>query len=170
MFDAIKMLSPKQRLLGLVIIALISAATSLGTAYMSGSDCTEISAKYTKSVENYTKSIENYNRLVDITDETQRKYLKARQDILLMQDQLKAISEIMEKKHIKTGTEYIESNSRHERAPASTNEDGDMSEQGEEDRKSIKERITIIKTETPKAAKRIIDSLIQMTKKYENNK
>lgn len=169
MFDAIKMLSPKQRFLGLVIIALISAATSLGTAYMNGSDCEDISEKYTKSVENYTKSIENYNRLVDITDETQRKYLKAKQDILLMQDQLKAISEIMEKKHIKTGTEYIESNSRHERSPASTNEEGNISGHGE-GVKSIKERITITKTETPKAAKRIIDSLIQMTKKYDNKK
>ena len=97
MFDAIKMLSPKQRFLGLVIVAMISAATSLGTAYMSGSDCTDVSEKYTKSVENYTKSIENYNKLVDITDETQRKYLKAKQDMILIQEKLKEISEIVGK-------------------------------------------------------------------------
>jgi hypothetical protein len=74
MFEALKSLSHKQRFLGFVIVVLISAVTSLGTAYMSGSDCTEVSDKY-------TKSIENYNKLIEITDETQQKYLDAKKDI-----------------------------------------------------------------------------------------
>ena len=68
MFDALKSLSPKQRFVGFVIVVLISAVTSLGTAYMNGSDCTEISEKY-------TKSIENYNKLIEITDKIQQKYI-----------------------------------------------------------------------------------------------
>ena len=84
MFEAIKSLSPKQRFLGFIIVVLISAITSLGTSYMSGSDCTEISDKYTKSVE-------NYNKLIEITDKTQQKYLEAKKDIIVIQDKLEEI-------------------------------------------------------------------------------
>ena len=87
MFEALKSLSPKQRFLGFIIVVLISAITSLGTSYMSGSDCTDISDKYTKSVE-------NYNKLIEITDETQQKYLDAKKDIIVIQDKLEEIQKL----------------------------------------------------------------------------
>jgi hypothetical protein len=194
MFDAIKMLSPKQRFLGLVIVALISAATSLGTAYMSGSDCTDVSEKYTKSVENYTKSIENYNKLVDITDETQRKYLKARQDMILIQEKLKEISEIVGKE-TKTSIrkDALESDSdsdgvldKYDKCPSIKGNaanggcpDADIKDSSvvESSGKSyhlqdVKSEVVIVKTKTKQAkkAKALIDSLIQITKKYEKKK
>jgi len=178
MFDALKSLSPKQRFLGFVIVVLISAATSLGTAYMSGSDCTGISEKYTKSIENYTKSIENYNRLVEITDETQQKYLKAKEDILLIQDKLKEMSEVLGTK--KQTTKKSSSSSKQEDL---YNMDGQSGKGGSRpdtmrimtswpSTKEIKirERVVITKTESPKEAFGMIDSLIQITKKYEKKK
>jgi hypothetical protein len=194
MFDAIKMLSPKQRFLGLVIVAMISAATSLGTAYMSGSDCTDVSEKYTKSVENYTKSIENYNKLVDITDETQRKYLKARQDMILIQEKLKEISEIVGKE-TKTSIRKdalesdsdsdgvldkydkcpsIKGNSANGGCPNADIKDSSVVESSGTSYhlQDVKSEVVIVKTKTKQAkkAKALIDSLIQITKKYEKKK
>jgi len=91
MLEAIKSLSPKQRLAALLAIALVSAATSLGTAYMKGSDCGEVSEKYRGCVE-------NFNRLVEMSDDTQKKYLKARQDMLEISERLDRLEEAMGKK------------------------------------------------------------------------
>ena len=172
MFEALRSLSPKQRFLGFVVVVLISAVTSLGTAYMSGSDCTEVSDKYTKSVE-------NYNKLIDITDETQKKYLEAKKDIILIQERLNQISELMAIKDIKRefGTEYIDEKAGN-RGPASV-EDTVVDKESssvkttswfEPKKIIIKEKTTITKTESPKAAKGMIDSLLQITKKYDKKK
>jgi len=198
MFEALKSLSPKQRFLGFIAVALISAATSLGTAYMAGSDCGDISEKYTESIENYTKSIENYNKLVEITDETQQKYLKARQDMILIQEKLKEISEIVGKE-TKTSIrkDALESDSdsdgvldKYDKCPGikgnATNGgcpgDAIVKDSKEIDSMllqssgtssyfpEIKSEVVIVKTKTKQAkkAKCLIDSLIQITKKYEN--
>lgn len=173
MFDALKSLSPKQRFLGFIIVVFISATTSLGTAYMSGSDCTEVSDKY-------TKSIENYNKLIEITDETQQKYLDAKRDIILIQERLNQISEMMSRKDIKreSGTEYIDERVGN-RGPASVEEDSVEKESSsvkttsnwrEPKKIIIKEKTTITKTVAPEGAKCMIDSLLQITKKYEKKK
>ena len=197
MFEALKSLSPKQRFLGFIIIVLISAVTSLGTAYMSGSDCTEVSDKYTKSVENYNKSIENYNKLIEITDETQNKYMKAKEDIIIIQERLNELADILGQKSLKTiektrsssvDAPDIDGDGIPDEKDSCPTVSGDKSNRGcpsegddlssvktsstlSETRKiTIKEKITITKTESPKAAKCMIDSLLQITKKYENKK
>ena len=174
MFEALKSLSPKQRFLGFIIVVLISAVTSLGTAYMSGSDCTEVSDKYTKSVENYNKSIENYNKLVEITDDTQQKYMKAKEDIIIIQDKLNDILGMMgSKSTIKSS----KSSSSYENESYSN---GDGATKGDTllgtspwpipKKIIIKEKTIITKTEAPKDAKCMIDSLLQITKKYDKKK
>ncbi len=172
MFDVIKSLSPKQRFVGFVIVVLISAVTSLGTAYMSGSDCTEISDKY-------TKSIENYNKLIEITDETQQKYLEAKRDIIIIQERLNQISEIMSEQSNTCTTKSSTKNSYEEDTFNDGNgNNGVKNDTGETTSTSpwstpkkiiIKEK-TIVKTVTPKGVKSMIDSLLQITKKYEKKK
>jgi len=177
MFDALKSLSPKQRFLGFIITVLISALTSFGTAYMSGSDCTEISDKY-------TKSIENYNKLIEITDETQQKYLDAKKDIIIIQERLNQISEIMSSQSNTCTTKSSKSNSYNDLF-STKNEGGGYSDTGSGSTDSedasmkpksttsepkkiiIKEKTIITKTIAPEGAKSMIDSLIQITKKYD---
>jgi len=178
MFEAIKSLSPKQRFLGFVIVVLISAITSLGTAYMSGSDCTEVSEKYTKSVE-------NYNKLIEITDDTQQKYLKAKEDIIVIQDKLVEIYGILGKQKTSSSsssnTEYVGgmgNDSGHVKENSTKDEDTMRIMTSEPEEKSIyhngylkvKKVVLITKTESPKEAFGMIDSLIQITKKYEKKK
>lgn len=185
MFEALRSLSPKQRFLGFIIVVFISAATSLGTAYMSGSDCTEVSDKYTKSVENYNKSIENYNKLVEITDDTQKKYMKAKEDIIIIQEKLNDILDIMGSKSTTTKSrERLVSESSQlyqekkmepiyrdsldlisDYTVGTSNFMPDYSKNI-----TIKEKTIITKTESPKAAKSMIDSLLQITKKYDKKK
>jgi hypothetical protein len=165
MFDAIKSLSPKQRFLGFVIVVLISAVTSLGTAYMSGSDCTEISDKYTKSVE-------NYNKLIEITDKTQQKYLKAREDIIVIQDKLEDIYIILGKRN-QTTTKNRTSNEEIEPFvnEKTTSNNGEVMTTGPRPKETkVIEKVVITKTESPKEAFCMIDSLIKITKKYEKKK
>jgi hypothetical protein len=194
MFEALKSLSPKQRFLGFIAVALISAATSLGTAYMAGSDCGDISEKYTESIENYTKSIENYNKLVEITDETQQKYLKARQDMILIQEKLKEISEIVGKE-TKTSIrkDALESDSdsdgvldKYDKCPGIKGNaanggcpDADIKDSSVVQSsgtsyhlQDAKSEVVIVKAKIKQArkAKCLIDSLIQITKKYEKKK
>jgi hypothetical protein len=176
MFEALKSLSPKQRFLGFIIVVLISAVTSLGTAYMSGSDCTEVSDKYTKSVENYNKSIENYNKLVEITDDTQQKYMKAKEDIILIQEKLNDILGMMGSK---SSTSKSSTSNSYENESYSN---GDGATKGDTltivgtspwpipKKIIIKEKTIITKTEAPKDAKCMIDSLLQITKKYDKKK
>lgn len=179
MFEAIRSLSPKQRFLGFVIVVLISAVTSLGTAYMSGSDCTEVSEKYTKSVE-------NYNKLIEITDDTQKKYLKAKEDIIVIQDKLVEIYGILGKTHTTTKSSssvhtqggighsgHVKDNLEN----STKNEDTIriMTSQPEEEayypKKYLKvKKVVVTKTESPKEAFGMIDSLIKITKKYEKKK
>ena len=172
MFEALKSLSPKQRFTGFIIVVLISAVTSLGTAYMSGSDCTEVSDKY-------TKSIENYNKLIEITDETQQKYLDAKKDIVEIQDKLLKLSEMIDKQSNKS-TKSITKNSYEndfiivEKGDGSTGVKSDDSEEVVNSirytpPRIIKEKTIITKTEAPKGAKSTIDSLINITKKYDRN-
>jgi hypothetical protein len=165
MFDAIKSLSPKQRFLGFVIVVLISAITSLGTAYMSGSDCTEISDKYTKSVE-------NYNKLIEITDETQQKYLDAKKDIIVIQDKLEEIYIILGQRN-QTTTKKRTSNEEIEIFvnEKSTSNNGEVMTTGPRPRETkVIEKVVITKTESPKEAFGMIDSLLQITKKYDKKK
>jgi len=165
MFDAIKSLSPKQRFLGFVIVVLISAVTSLGTAYMSGSDCTEISDKYTKSVE-------NYNKLIEITDETQQKYLEAKKDIIIIQDKLEEIYIILGQRN-QTTTKNRTSNEEIEIFvnEKSTSNNGEVMTTGPRPKENkVIEKVVITKTESPKEAFGMIDSLLQITKKYEKKK
>jgi hypothetical protein len=165
MFEALKSLSPKQRFLGFVIVVLISAVTSLGTAYMSGSDCTEISDKY-------TKSIENYNKLIEITDETQQKYLKAKEDIIIIQDKLEEIYIILGQRN-QTTTKNRTSNEEIEIFvnEKSTSNNGEVMTTGPRPKETkVIEKVVITKTESPKEAFGMIDSLIQITKKYEKKK
>jgi hypothetical protein len=165
MFDAIKSLSPKQRFLGFVIVVLISAVTSLGTAYMSGSDCTEISDKYTKSVE-------NYNKLIEITDKTQQKYLKAREDIIVIQDKLEDIYIILGKRN-QTTTKNRTSNEEIEPFvnEKATSNNGEVMATGPRPKETkVIEKVVITKTESPKEAFCMIDSLIKITKKYDKKK
>lgn len=197
MFEALKSLSPKQRFLGFIIVVLISAVTSLGTAYMSGSDCTEVSDKYTKSVENYNKSIENYNKLVEITDDTQQKYMKAKEDIILIQEKLNELSDILGKKSMKT-VEKTKSSSVDDADVdgdgTADKEDGCPTVSGDKSNKGcpsveeelnpvktsspwptpkkiiIKEKTIVTKTVAPEGAKSMIDSLLQITKKYDKKK
>jgi hypothetical protein len=178
MFDALKSLSPKQRFIGFVIVVLISAATSLGTAYMSGSDCTEISEKY-------TKSIENYNKLIEITDEIQQKYLDAKKDIIIIQERLNQISEIMSEKSNTCTTKSSTKNSYDEDVFNPTKGNGGTGGTGTKDdtivikstspwstpkKIIIKEKTIVTKTVAPEGAKSMIDSLLQITKKYESKK
>lgn len=178
MFDVIKSLSPKQRFLGFVIVVLISAVTSLGTAYMSGSDCTEISDKYTKSVE-------NYNKLIEITDETQQKYLEAKKDIIIIQERLNQISEIMSAQSNTCTTKSSTKNSYDEDVFNPTKGNGGTGSTGTKDdtivikstspwstpkKIIIKEKTIVTKTVAPEGAKSMIDSLLQITKKYESKK
>ena len=162
MFEAIRSLSPKQRFLGFVIVVLISAVTSLGTAYMSGSDCTEISDKY-------TKSIENYNKLIEITDKTQQKYQKAREDIIIIQDKLEDIYEILGKTQTTTKNRTLnEENFVNEKASSNNGEVMTTAPRPKETK--VIEKVVITKTESPKEAFGMIDSLLQITKKYEKKK
>lgn len=173
MFDAIKSLSPKQRFVGFVIVVLISAVTSLGTAYMNGSDCTEISEKY-------TKSIENYNKLIEITDKIQQKYLDAKGDIIIIQDRLNKISKIMSEQSNTCTTKSSTKNSYDEDVFSGGNGDnGVKNDTGETKSTSpwstpkkiiIKEKTIVTKTVAPEGAKSMIDSLLQITKKYEKKK
>ena len=165
MFEALKSLSPKQRFLGFIIVVLISAITSLGTSYMSGSDCTEISDKY-------TKSIENYNKLIEITDETQQKYLDAKKDIIVIQDKLEEIYIILGQRN-QTTTKNRTSNEEIEPFvnEKSTSNNGEVMTTGPRPRENkVIEKVVITKTESPKEAFGMIDSLIQITKKYEKKK
>lgn len=180
MFEALKSLSPKQRFLGFIIIVLISAVTSLGTAYMSGSDCTEVSDKYTKSVE-------NYNKLIEITDETQQKYLDAKKDIIIIQERLNQISEIMSSQSntftIKSSTKnsYDEDifNPKKGNGGNGTGSTGTKSDTivikstspwSTPKKIIIKEKTIVTKTIAPEGAKSMIDSLLQITKKYDKKK
>ena len=173
MFEALRSLSPKQRFLGFIIVVLISAVTSLGTAYMSGSDCTEVSDKYTKSVENYNKSIENYNKLVEITDDTQQKYMKAKEDIILIQEKLNDILGMMGSKSStsKSSTSNSYENESYSNGDGATKGDTltivGTSPWPTPKKIIIKEKTIITKTEAPKDAKCMIDSLLQITKKYD---
>ena len=165
MFDAIKSLSPKQRFLGFIIVVLISAITSLGTSYMSGSDCTEVSEKYTKSVE-------NYNKLIEITDKTQQKYLEAKKDIIVIQDKLEEIYIILGQRN-QTTTKNRTSNEEIEIFvnEKSTSNNGEVMTTGPRPKENkVIEKIVITKTESPKEAFGMIDSLLQITKKYDKKK
>ena len=165
MFEALRSLSPKQRFLGFIIVVLISAATSLGTAYMSGSDCTEISDKY-------TKSIQNYNKLIEITDETQQKYLDAKKDIIVIQDKLEEIYIILGQRN-QTTTKNRTSNEEIEPFvnEKSTSNNGEVMTTGPRPRENkVIEKVVITKTESPKEAFGMIDSLLQITKKYDKKK
>jgi len=162
MFEALRSLSPKQRFLGFVIVVLISAVTSLGTAYMSGSDCTGISEKY-------TKSIENYNKLIEITDKTQQKYQKAREDIIIIQDKLEDIYEILGKTQTTTKNRTLnEENFVNEKASSNNGEVMTTAPRPKETK--VIEKVVITKTESPKEAFCMIDSLLQITKKYDKKK
>ena len=154
MFEALKSLSPKQRFLGFIIVVMISAVTSLGTAYMSGSDCTEVSDKYTKSVE-------NYNKLIEITDETQKKYLDAKKDIIIIQEKLNEISEIM------SGQSNVLVKSDHGTGSAGIKNDTLTIVNTPKPKKIIIKKKTIV---TNPKTKIIIDSLLQITKKYDKKK
>lgn len=154
MFEALKSLSPKQRFLGFIIVVMISAVTSLGTAYMSGSDCTEVSDKYTKSVE-------NYNKLIEITDETQKKYLDAKKDIIIIQEKLNEISEIM------SGQSNVLVKSDHGTGSAGIKNDTLTIVNTPKPKKIIIKEKTIV---TNPKTKIIIDSLLQITKKYDKKK
>ena len=165
MFEALKSLSPKQRFLGFIIVVFISATTSLGTAYMSGSDCTEISDKY-------TKSIENYNKLIEITDETQQKYLDAKKDIIVIQDKLEEIYIILGQRN-QTTTKNKTSNEEIEPFvnEKSTSNNGEVMTTGPRPRETkVIEKVVITKTESPREAFGMIDSLLQITKKYDKKK
>ena len=165
MFEAIKSLSPKQRFLGFIIVVLISAITSLGTSYMSGSDCTEVSEKYTKSVE-------NYNKLIEITDKTQQKYLEAKRDIIVIQDKLEEIYIILGQRN-QTTTKNRTSNEEIEIFvnEKSTSNNGEVMTTGPRPKENkVIEKVVITKTESPKEAFGMIDSLLQITKKYEKKK
>ena len=165
MFEALRSLSPKQRFLGFIIVVLISAATSLGTAYMSGSDCTEISDKY-------TKSIQNYNKLIEITDETQQKYLDAKKDIIVIQDKLEEIYIILGQRN-QTTTKNRTSNEEIEPFvnEKSTSNNCEVMTTGPRPRENkVIEKVVITKTESPKEAFGMIDSLLQITKKYDKKK
>ena len=165
MFDAIKSLSPKQRFLGFIIVVLVSAITSLGTSYMSGSDCTEVSEKYTKSVE-------NYNKLIEITDKTQQKYLEAKKDIIVIQDKLEEIYIILGQRN-QTTTKNRTSNEEIEIFvnEKSTSNNGEVMTTGPRPKENkVIEKVVITKTESPKEAFGMIDSLLQITKKYEKKK
>jgi hypothetical protein len=165
MFDALRSLSPKQRFLGFIIVVLISAVTSLGTAYMSGSDCTEISDKY-------TKSIENYNKLIEITDKTQQKYLEAKKDIIVIQDKLEEIYIILGQRN-QTTTKNRTSNEEIEIFvnEKSTSNNGEVMTTGPRPKENkVIEKVVITKTESPKEAFCMIDSLIKITKKYDKKK
>ena len=183
MFEALKSLSPKQRFLGFIIVVMISAVTSLGTAYMSGSDCTEVSDKYTKSVENYNKSIENYNKLVEITDDTQQKYMKAKEDIILIQEKLNDILGMMGSKSSTSKSSSTSSSSYENEFDNSKKGNGGSGPKKVDTltivgtspwptpkKIIIKEKTIITKTEAPKDAKCMIDSLLQITKKYDKKK
>ena len=165
MFEALKSLSPKQRFLGFIIVVLISAITSLGTSYMSGSDCTEVSDKYTKSVE-------NYNKLIEITDKTQQKYLEAKKDIIVIQDKLEEIYIILGQRN-QTTTKNRTSNEEIEIFvnEKSTSNNGEVMTTGPRPKENkVIEKVVITKTESPKEAFGMIDSLLQITKKYEKKK
>jgi hypothetical protein len=165
MFEAIKSLSVRQRFAALLFMVIVSATTSLGTAYMKGSDCTEVSDKYTKSVE-------NYNKLIEITDETQQKYLEAKKDIIVIQDKLEEIYIILGQRN-QTTTKNRTSNEEIEPFvnEKTTSNNGEVMATGPRPRETkVIEKVVITKTESPKEAFCMIDSLLQITKKYEKKK
>jgi hypothetical protein len=168
MFEAIKSLSVRQRFTALLFMVIVSATTSLGTAYMKGSDCGEISEKY-------NKSIENYNHLIEISEETQQKYLDARKDIILIQEKLSEISGMMDRKDIirESSKEYIDKEIKYNRTPASVKDDTMVltkSNWSEPKKIIIKKKTIVTKTIAPEGAKSMIDSLLQITKKYDKKK
>jgi len=165
MFEAIKSLSVRQRFAALLFMVIVSATTSLGTAYMKGSDCTEVSDKYTKSVE-------NYNKLIEITDETQQKYLEAKKDIIVIQDKLEEIYIILGQRN-QTTTKNRTSNEEIEIFvnEKSTSNNGEVMTTGPRPKENkVIEKVVITKTESPKEAFGMIDSLLQITKKYDKKK
>ena len=165
MFEAIKSLSVRQRFTALLFMVIVSATTSLGTAYMKGSDCGEISEKY-------NKSIENYNHLIEISEETQQKYLDARKDIIVIQDKLEEIYIILGQRN-QTTTKNRTSNEEIEPFvnEKSTSNNGEVMTTGPRPRENkVIEKVVITKTESPKEAFGMIDSLLQITKKYDKKK
>jgi hypothetical protein len=135
---------------------------------MKGSDCGEISEKY-------NKSIENYNHLIEISEETQQKYLDARKDIILIQEKLSEISGMMDRKDIirESSKEYIDKEIKYNRTPASVKDDTMVltkSNWSEPKKIIIKKKTIVTKTIAPEGAKSMIDSLLQITKKYDKKK
>jgi len=165
MFEAIKSLSVRQRFAALLFMVIVSATTSLGTAYMKGSDCGEISEKY-------NKSIENYNHLIEISEETQQKYLDARKDIIVIQNKLEEIYIILGQRN-QTTTKNRTSNEEIEHFvnEKSTSNNGEVMTTGSRPKETkVIEKVVITKTESPKEAFCMIDSLIKITKKYDKKK
>ena len=87
MFEALKTLSPKQRLVGFVIAVIITAITSISTVYMNTSDCEGISTQYTKLVKNQAD-------LMEINNDLLYKYNSARKDIIAIQVYIQKLEDI----------------------------------------------------------------------------
>jgi len=155
-----KALSPRQKFLGFIVVALISGITSLGTAYMSGSDCTEISEKY-------VKSIENYNKLIDVTDQTQQKYMDAKNDILIIQERLIAVMDIINSKEGSISNSYTLASTTDRLETQIIDTVGGVLAMHRPPVNYIREEIIVTKNHTPTTAKTAIDSLIQITHKYD---
>lgn len=158
-FELIKVLTPRQKFIAFVIVAIISATTSLGTAYFKGSDCTEISEKY-------VGSIKNYNELIEITEQTQKKYIEAKKDILQIQEQLLGVINILSESE-RTYTQTSSTITENSYAIDTLNLDG-MILANYQPSSIIKENTIITKVQTPERANCILDSLVQITHKYDN--
>lgn len=154
MIEIIKLLSPKQKFLGFLLLVCLPAVTSLGTAYLKGSDCGEIADKY-------SKSIKNYNELIQITDETQQKYLQAKRDILEIQDKITEMSGILESsntRRINMPERVLQTESYHTDTVM-------LIQTTPQPNKQNNTRV-IVKTQAPEGAKRLAGDIMQITDRY----
>lgn len=157
--EILKTLSYKQRFMGLIVIILITSITSLGTAYLKGSDCTEISEKY-------TKSIQNYNHLIEIMDQTQKNYIQAKKDIIEIQFYLKEVLSVMND-YEKTESTTLKTKTEMQPKSIPTNPEEPVLVSYEPPTIIIKENTVVTKTETPEEVKIKLDSIVKITNKYE---
>jgi hypothetical protein len=87
MIEAIKTLDKKQRLLGLLIIVLLSSVVSISTAYMKTDDCSALSEQYKTLVSSQAELMTINNNLII-------QYNQARKDFMEVEGYLEKMAEI----------------------------------------------------------------------------
>jgi hypothetical protein len=156
MFEAIKSLSVQQRLFAFVFAVLISSAASIATVYLKTDDCKEISNQYTEVIKNQAD-------LMTVNTVILNKYNVARQDLLIIQEQLERLQDLMKNDRI---TSKIET-PRYENMAIIEHSDtvGVMSAMAIQP-----ERIITTIERVPSSVMTSIDSILTITHKYQDQR